>query len=376
MLGVILPSMAMADVTIAFPASFISTLQPQAALFSPAITDMLSQLRRERMGFLQRAPANPCLEELRRLHCDDVACLKRSAETLAPACASFLLGPPQPSPAPEGEAEGPKPMAAPSGATGFFSFETSDGDGEVHSVSGPIGAGGSMPPLVASAIGEMFPQGAFPPALSALMGGSSREAASPLMSGLMQEMMEAVERAEKEDEEEEAAMAARHPCAREIDACTRVLGPDAAAARGEQPLKACLVRNMERLSSQCRCFVHQMTAREAATAPRGVPPPAVRAIAVPAGTTAVVVEYGDAMGEPRVRMHPMHQLSCFFLFTSFLFLSMLLVRSCCKACAPKTAKRVVMVPPAKGVIRTHGGHVATIAVEAQPVQVAEPLAKA
>jgi len=334
MLGVILPSMAMADVTIAFPASFISTLQPQAALFSPAITDMLSQLRRERMGFLQRAPANPCLEELRRLHCDDVACLKRSAETLAPACASFLLGPPQPSPAPEGEAEGPKPMAAPSGATGFFSFETSDGDGEVHSVSGPIGAGGSMPPLVASAIGEMFPQGAFPPALSALMGGSSREAASPLMSGLMQEMMEAVERAEKEDEEEEAAMAARHPCAREIDACTRVLGP------------------------------------------RGVPPPAVRAIAVPAGTTAVVVEYGDAMGEPRVRMHPMHQLSCFFLFTSFFFLSMLLVRSCCKACAPKTAKRVVMVPPAKGVIRTHGGHVATIAVEAQPVQVAEPLAKA
>ena len=77
-----------------------------------------------------------------------------------------------------------------------------------------------------------------------------------------------------------------------------------------------------------------------------------------------------------MRMRPMHQLSCFFLLTSFFFVSSFLVRSCCKACAPPKAKRVVLVPPAKGAIRMHSGEVATIAVETQPVQVAEPLAKA
>jgi len=373
--------MAMADVAISIPASFISTLQPQAALFSPAISDLLSQLRRERMGGIQRAPANPCLEDLRRLHCDDAECLKRSAETLAPACASFLLGAPQPSPAPL-EAE-----AAPHPTSGFFSFETSDGEGQVRSVSGPLGGGAPMPPAIASALGNMFPRGAFPPALAALMGAPAREEEPSPFAGILHEMLETVERAEEAEAEEEAAeaaAAARHPCAREVDACMRVLGPEAevAQARGEQPIKACLVRNIERLSSQCRCFVHQMTAHEA-SAPRETPPAPVRAIAAaPGGATAVVVgyePYGDgpppSYGEGRAHMRPVHhQVSCFFLLTSFLFLSFLIVRSCCKACAPPKAKRIVLVPPAKGGIRMHNGDVATIAVETRPIQVAEPLA--
>lgn len=52
-------------------------------------------------------------------------------------------------------------------------------------------------------------------------------------------------------------------------------------------------------------------------------------------------------------MHPLHRLSCLFLFASFLLLSFVIARTCFLACCvPRAArKRLVVVPPEEATIK-------------------------
>jgi len=362
MLALLLPPMAVAgDVT--FSAMPVVMLEPQP-IAGPSIFDMLDQMRAMQAASVRRAPpANPCAQDLARLRCSDSACLKRSADDLEPACAAFLLGSPMPSPA-------PFPVAGLRGAPlpprdGFFTVVRSGPEGKTARMSGSIS--GSMRAEVVDSL--------LPSALSSVMGGSS----SPfdLLAQFMQEvaMVEAAAereaaaaRAEEEEEEEEAA--STHPCAIEVTKCMQVAASDARDA-----IEGCLVRNFERLSPGCQCFVHQMTNGRVPPAPVTSEARLVSSKPMPEQAEVVVVFDEDGRSSSSMHAHPRHRLSCIFLLTSAMLVVFVLMRMIVSACSPPRPKHVVVVPPATATIRTASG-TAKVATRAAPVQVAEPLAKA
>lgn len=378
------------------------------------LTELLQQLQRQRPTIVQRAPTNPCLEDMRRLRCTDSICLKRAADDLAPDCAAFLLGAPEASPAPEASdmrsllnelARGPTPTRAvpsmpsrvatggsPLGPSGFYTMMSSDSSGVVHRSSGTIGPMGmtmrSTGPMATS--GPMLEFTSFlPPELRQLLGGG---------------IFEIEEEEDGAEEEEEGPP--MHPCAREIGACQR----GAASPTGREALEHCLVEHFEQLSSECKCFVHHVVGSRPPTAAAAIAkPPVLPAVAMAKATVApsaskpVVVavplskpahdgaiELMLVRGTPPTvtELHPLHRLSCLFLFSAILLVSIMLGRACVLACFPPRAaarRRVVLVPPEHAVIRAvdhpearivTDDAKAAVVVTSMPVQVAEPLVKA
>jgi len=346
-----------------------------------SLVGMLQQFNRQSAAYMQRAPVNPCLEDMRRLKCADSACLKRAAEDLAPTCAAFLLGAPIPSPAPEARdissvmaelSRGPTPtvMRTPtSDPTGFFSVMTTDSNGEVHRASGPIGGGrgGMMTPMMPSTLSSFFP-----PELFELLRGGGLE----------------IEMEEEEEETLDNEDPPTHPCAREIGACTRETGSSA-----REGLEQCLVRHFTQLSTECKCFVHHVvgskppTVAAAVAAPPAIPHVVVVGKPLPAHGSVTV----GVVRASQAELHPLHRLSCLFLFSAILLVSIMLGRACVLACFPsrrEQRRRVVLVPPEHAVIRAVGHPEAKIVdakkspeqmateVEVQSMQVAEPLVKA
>jgi len=306
---------------------------PVPTMISAGLMDMLTQLNRMR-PVVPRAATNPCAQDLARLRCADSACLKRSAESLAPACAAFLVGAPQPSPAPEPRAvgavssvrAGPVPRPAGGGTSGYFSITRTGPDGRIERIGGPIGGAISMP---LSSSGMMAPFMPFAPGLLRALGFD-----------LFDE--EALE--EDEDDDEPA-----HPCAREVPLCIRETHSEASAA-----ITDCLVKHFEQLSPECKCFVHHMSQRttaapsDAAAAAASSSSPTVHTVGAPSARASVVVTLAtdDEEGPPPHR--PYHRLSCLFFFTALFVVAFLLARACVLTlCGPSkpVARRVVVVPP-------------------------------
>merc|ERR1719502_976064 len=77
------------------------------------------------------------------------------------------------------------------------------------------------------------------------------------------------------DELEEPDEPAQHPCAAEVNACIRETGDQSRSA-----IEGCLVRHIQSLSDECKCFVHHITGN-----PRS--PPAVKPAASAAGVVPV-----------------------------------------------------------------------------------------
>jgi len=305
-----------------------------------------------------RMPANPCMEDMKRLRCTDSTCLKRAAETLAPECAGLLLGAPEPSPSPE--VHRPVMMASLSGTSmrelmGSVSFSSKMPSGEsvphISSlISGPMvprSATISSRPMPMDAHAMAMLQSFFPPELSAVLR----------MMPMAIEMEEPQEEAHEEE----------HPCMREMAACARETGD-------RSPLD-CLVRHIDALSPECKCFVHHHTNGRYASAPRPTNPIAisVRTVPLPAAREATI--NGEVVVEP---MPPpeeakgVHRLSCLFVFTALFLLSFMLARACIVLlCCSATSRRVVVVPPEHAKITTVGP-----LISAEIVQVATPAKKA
>lgn len=305
--------------------------------------------------------ANPCATDIQKLRCSDSACLKRNAESLAPACAALLLGAPEPSPAPEPHSE----------SAGHYTLISQGSDGQMHRSSGPIGLqsllgmpmgaprSASMRPMMAGNLAELMPGLAMP----MLRGFMPPELASLLASPRMQLL------AEPEEEEEEEP---RHPCAREVAACTREAHAPNGLSRTD--LEQCLVRHLQQLSPDCQCFVHHVTGGRLAAmhqqphaslegAARQVP--TVVITEVPPPTVTVTVEVDDPEMPP-----PHHRVSCLLVFTALFLLTFLLARAFLMLlCCGSKAKRVVVVPPEHAKISVVGPRAVDI------VQVAEPVKK-
>lgn len=297
---------------------------PTPTMISGGLMDMLTQLNRMR-PVVSRPPTNPCAQDLARLRCADSACLKRSADSLAPACAAFLLGAPQPSPAPEPRVVGavssvraaPEPRPVNSGMSGYFSITRTGPDGRIERTSGPI----SMP-LSSSAM--MAPIMPFAPGLLRALGFDPFD-----------------EEAVEEEEDDEPA----HPCAREVPLCIRETHSEASAA-----ITDCLIKHFEQLSSECKCFVHHMkqrtTAAPSAAAASSSSSPTVRTVAAPGARASVVVTLASEEEGPSHR--PYHRLSCLFFFTALFVVAFLLARACvltlCGS-SKQAVRRVVVVPP-------------------------------
>lgn len=136
---------------------------------------------------------------------------------------------------------------------------------------------------------------------------------------------------------------------------------DAASPPALFCVQACLVSHFEQLTPSCQCFVRQTVTLPSAPTPRVAAPSA-------APVLAHAHPHGHAHSHPSSVLgaaptHPLHQLSCLFLFTAGLLVLFLLVRCLVHAlCAPRPVKKIALQPPLK------------TGVEVMQVQVAEPLA--
>ena len=304
---------------------------------------------------------------MRRLSCREAACLKQAAESLAPSCAAFLLSEPEPSPAPKPISQHVRHMSSGSGPSGYFTVMSSSSDGEVRRISGPLSASG-RPSIATSQQGDAQMMMMLPSSFGSLLGTMLPPEVAQLLIGMpplinMQEI-------EHEDEAEPAE--ARHPCAREVALCTREAG-----SASRDAIESCLVQHLEQLSPECKCFVHHMansrTSQQAPSAPR---PAELTPIAV-----RTVPTHPGFAEPPPMRQHPVHQLSCLFLFTAFFVITFLLVRACVVSLlfSGRAPRAVVVVPPERTKIKTINAPpllIADMKMRAPTVQVAEPLAKA
>jgi len=315
------------------------------------INGILSELERIHMPSprVVRTPSNPCAEDQRRFRCTSASCLRRSAEELSPSCAAFLLGSPEPSPAPQEQT-----------ARSVFSVISSDSQGHVQRMSGTV------PQAMLAA---MMPPGPdfrdigmpaefaamIPPEIRALMGSSMRGAVGLANPQAAQE---------KETEEEKEP---RHPCAREI---ASICMPSSGVAH-RSTIETCLVAHLSQLSASCKCFVHQTIPSAQAhaavgTGGAGAPPQLAVVVALPhhMPRTAGLVD-----GHP-VELHPLHRLSCLFFFTALFLLTLMVTRAVLLALCTTRQRNVVMVPPQATAIRVRSSNHAAAPV--REVQVAKP----
>lgn len=313
---------------------------------------------------------------MKRYGCSDAACLKRKATALDAACMMMIAQPiavVMPSPS-------PMPLVAPGLLKGVFSMTSTDNEGHVERVSGPLSAllGGaafprsavvsSRPPMLSPSAGGMFSM--FPPEI---MNQMLSPGLAAIIGGIEREM-------EREEEEEEEASS--HPCAREVSICTQETGSTSRAA-----IEGCLVKHFESLSAECRCFVYHITdgkvpaasrptAAQVAPKKKAKGDEVVTVRAVPLTETTIFVD--DVMVEElpaHSRGHSRgHSLSCLLFFTLFFTLFFLAVRACCRflCCPARTARRVVVVPPEAAVIKTIDPPPMLIS-EMKAVQVAKPI---
>jgi len=316
------------------------------------LSGLISQMK-QTMSAPRPTATNPCAEDIRRLGCRDTACLKRAAETLAPACAALLLADLEPSPAPVLQRIRSGPPALSSG--GYFTISSSGSDGNVQRISGPIDVSVPRSPSPLTTPGLSMMMSMLPPEISNALAAALQEA---------EEQEEAAEKAEE----------AQHPCAQEVNACVRETGCNSRSA-----IEGCLVKHFTQLTAECQCFVHHITngrvPTQAAAAPVAV---AIRTVSTPmeARTShAGGLEVTELGLEPD---HSAHSLSCLIVFTGLFLLSFFIMRAIVTLlCCPTRGRRsLVVVPPEHTTIKAVAAPPLLVSEITKPIQVAEPLSKA
>lgn len=279
----------------------------------------------------------------------------------------------------------PSPMPMPlviSGSAmpmGVFSMTTTDDKGHVERISGPLSSllGGAMAPrsAVLSSPRPMM----MAPSLGGMLSMFPPEIMEQMLSPGLAAILRGIDREEEEEDDKEAS----HPCAREVDICTRETHSITRSA-----IEGCLVKHFESLSAECRCFVHHITDGKVPASPKPaqVAPPkkklaapeadnVVTVHAVPLRDTTIFVEDFIEDG-PResIRHARGHSLACLLFFTLLFFTFFFTVRACCilLCCRARASRRVVVVPPEEAVIKTVDPPPMLIS-EIKAVQVAKPL---
>jgi hypothetical protein len=357
-----LPSILLSDVA-----------EPKAmSMAFPPLEDLMASLNQMRMMDVKKAPptaVNPCAEDMRRLKCTDSACLKAAAETLSINCAEFVLTralPPfvlEPSPSPA-----PRPQFK-------IDIISEDSNGVVHKVSGRNAVPPEMKLLLnflPAEIANVFrpkahaPRPRYP---TASIGGISfhedqdteNKHPSASIGGISlwteDEDMEKIVPGKdigriasigggggsftKEDETTDTRKAdepSTHPCASEILACKSY-----SDETSSDYVRTCLLSNFERLSSKCKCFVHQVEGEDAI---QRALPIAVKAADIPRLNSITII---DAPDGPIVR----HGAPCFLTIAVILILFSIVLRRIIFCCtAARRPRFAVVVPPEQAVIKT------------------------
>jgi len=354
---------------------YSSSSAPEQQMMHSMLSRLQSQVAQMRSTKAPTAapPTHPCKEDIVRLKCTDTACLKRAAEDLAPACAAYLLGAPQPSPEPA-PARRPQPtgfltMSRPMQPMGYFSLSTTGSDGEVHRFGGDISRLIGSPMMVPrSAILSQRPAAPTPagrPSAMTVPAGLHELLGSVFPPELVRALttgLDAAELAIVDDDADEP----RHPCAQEVALCTRETH-----SSGREAIQACLIRHVEQLSAECKCFVHHIAGDQLQTAARqSAAAPTVRVVAAEPRVAITVAPVAESVS-PRV-----HSLSCLFIFTFIFLVTFMLVRTCIVLCCCTPVKRhVVVVPPEHTTIKTLNPPPMLVAEMGPAVQVAEPYRK-
>jgi hypothetical protein len=130
-----------------------------------------------------------------------------------------------------------------------------------------------------------------------------------------------------------------HPCGSEIMQCMQL----GASTRAE--IKQCLITNQGYVSSNCKCFLHQIAPNEVQTRAATAPEPTVEAV----DTTDADEEYDHGL--------------CMLIMPLFLFAFILLVRRCCLLCRKQPTFEAVVLPEVT-TIKTVEPLVATVKVQA------------
>ena len=249
----------------------------------------------------------------------DAACLKAHLSQLSPSCAMFLL---------KSTTEArPSPSPAPMEAVGFYSSSYLGQDGQMYLEEGQI-----SPREGKMFRGEM--QGVMDLVMSEFFGQPQpqpRSAPSPRPS------------------------TSAHPCDAEVTKCKDQLN----GVTLRVPMQKCLVENYEKLSSGCKCFLHQVMGQEleqAVPAAKSSADPRVPAVAIAegrlSGSLVFLREAGNDDVPPPFAVengHPPpghHRFTC-ALFMTLFFLSVFLVlrRVISMCCAPAKPRFAAVVPP-------------------------------
>jgi len=295
--------------------------EPQS-VFPTGLNELMGMV--EQMQLSQQQPyqmmQNPCTNDQVRFGCGpDAACLKAHLSQLSPSCAMFLL---------KSTTEArPSPSPAPMEAVGFYSSSYLGQDGQMYLEEGQI-----SPREGKMFRGEM--QGVMDLVMSEFFGQPQpqpRSAPSPRPS------------------------TSAHPCDAEVTKCKDQLN----GVTLRVPMQKCLVENYEKLSSGCKCFLHQVMGQEleqAVPAAKSSADPRVPAVAIAegrlSGSLVFLREAGNDDVPPPFAVengHPPpghHRFTC-ALFMTLFFLSVFLVlrRVISMCCAPAKPRFAAVVPP-------------------------------
>ena len=259
----------------------------------------------------------------------DAACLKAHLSELSPSCAMFLLKSTErarPSPEPS-----PAPMVQ---LAGFYSQAHLGEDGQMYIQEG------SLSPREGKALqGEM--QGMLDLVMSEFFGQPQPQ---PRVAPPSRPSMSS------------------HPCDAEVTKCTGELN----GVTSRDAIQQCLVAHYAKLSSGCKCFLHQTMGEElekSAAAAKSSADPSVPAVAIAEGrvTGSLVlvherpppfaVEYVDERPPPfaveYAYQHSGHHRFTCALFMMLFFLSLYLVvrRVVSLCCATPKPRFAAVVPP-------------------------------
>jgi hypothetical protein len=305
--------------------------EPQS-VFPSGLNELMSMVERMQPHPPQQFQMvqNPCSNDQVRLRCGpDAACLKAHLSQLAPSCASLLLK--------NTEEARPSPSPAPM-ASGFYSETHLGQDGQVHTETGTLSSRdgqklqGEMQNMMDRVMSEFFGQ---PPVLR-----------KPLAAPPPRPSQGA------------------HPCEDGVRMCKQELN----GVNTHASMQQCLVKRYAQLSSECKCFLHQVMGEELE---RAVPAAKSSSeLRVPAVVFAEGHVKGSLGAEPFMMLRHEkgppappghHRITC-ALFMMLFFLSVALVlRRLCFCCVTPKPRFAAVVPPQQPVQMTIEPLVAKIA---------------
>jgi len=282
---------------------------PQETFVVPGLSGlfgMVERLQQEQSLQMQQmrrsTPTHPCENDQLRFRCvgdsATVACLKAHMEGLSPSCTSFLLS------------AGPEPSPSPM-AVGTFVHSYTDPNGVMHTEAGRMNAREDR-----KAAGELerMMEDFMPEIFAGFFDKTKRQETRQVVS------LVAPERKPTN----------AHPCEKEVNQCKAELGHVTA----RDPIQQCLVSHYAQLSSDCKCFLHQLLP---------TPVPSMRTVATVQGRLDPLFEHDEPADKPS------HKFTCALFMTMFVIsVWFMLYRVCHCCCAPKP-KFTAVVPPTQPV---------------------------